>query len=82
MSLFSDTFIEMEHAEYKVFENASHFEACAVIRPAGCKPSIDFPLRIFTRPDSTGTCTTFIMYHVFKNLTLSIQKLQGQVQTT
>ena len=78
MSLFSDTFIEMEHAEYKVFENASQIEACAVLRPAGCKMAINFPLHIFTRPDSAGTCTTFIMYNdVFLNLTFSIQKLQG-----
>ena len=79
MSLFSDTFIEMEHAVYKVFENATQIDVCAVIRPAGCKPSIDFPVRIITRADSAGTCTTFIMYHnVFKkNLTLSFQKLQG-----
>ena len=57
MSLFSDTFIEMEHTEYKVFENASQIEVCAVIRPAGCKPSIDFPVRIFTLPDTAGTYT-------------------------
>ena len=54
---FTDTFIEMEHAEYKVFENASQIEVCAVIRPAGCKPSIEFPVRIVTRPDSAGTYT-------------------------
>ena len=83
MPLYSDTFIEMEHAAYRVFENASQIEVCAVIRPAGCKPSIDFPLRIYTRPDNAGTCTTFIMYHnviiqgFIKNLTLSFQKLQG-----
>ena len=57
MSIFSDTFIEMEYAVYKVFENASQIEVCAVIRPAGCRPSIDFPVRIFTRPDSAGTYT-------------------------
>ena len=58
----------MEHAKYPVNENATQIEVCAVIRPAGCKPSIEFPVRISTRPDSAGTCTTFIMYHnVFKS---------------
>ncbi|CAI8013443.1 FRAS1-related extracellular matrix protein 2 [Geodia barretti] len=58
-----NTFIEMEHAEYKVFENASQIEVCAVIRPAGCKPSIDFPVRIYTRSDSaeaTGLSADYV----------------------
>ncbi|CAI8026694.1 FRAS1-related extracellular matrix protein 2 [Geodia barretti] len=58
-----NTFIEMEHAEYKVFENASQIEVCAVIRPAGCKPSIEFPVRIVTRPDSaeaTGLSADYV----------------------
>ena len=59
----------MEHTEYKVFENASLIEVCAVIRPAGCKPSIGFPVRIYTRSDSAGTCTTFNI-KVFKSNTL------------
>ncbi|CAI8008331.1 hypothetical protein GBAR_LOCUS5720 [Geodia barretti] len=58
-----NTFIEMEHAVYKVFENATQIDVCAVIRPAGCKPSIDFPVRIFTVPDSaeaTGLSADFV----------------------
>ena len=57
MPIFSDTFIEMERAVYKVVENASQIKVCAVIRPAGCKPSIDFPVRIITLPDTAGTYT-------------------------
>ncbi|CAI8041944.1 Extracellular matrix protein FRAS1, partial [Geodia barretti] len=58
-----NTFIEMEHTEYKVFENASQIEVCAVIRPAGCRPSIEFPVRIYTRSDSaeaTGLSADYV----------------------
>ena len=57
MPIFSDTSIEMERTVYKVFENANQLKVCAVIRPAGCRPSIDFPVRIFTLPDTAGTYT-------------------------
>ena len=59
--------MELEQTVYRVLENSSNVEVCAVLNSRNCRPEVPVPLRIYTTPDSAGTVQE---YHHRKNISL------------
>ena len=46
--------MQLEQTVYRVLENSSSLEVCAVLNSRDCRPEVPVPLRIYTTSDSAG----------------------------
>ena len=46
--------VQLEQTVYRVLENSTNVELCAILNSQDCRPEVPVPIRIYTTPDSAG----------------------------
>ena len=47
--------MQLEQTVYRVLENSSSLEVCAILNSQDCQPEVPVPIRIYTTFDSAGS---------------------------